>query len=175
MEHLPEELSVGELFEYHRKVAGSHDLLERLKVLWVAAQLGARLKWCSNAEIGDLLSLVQDVFGLFSPEYAVCEHARRRLLKSSAGTPRRDWRVIRDAGVELLNTEAALFRSGIPHILLPFQRDRFASNGFLVPQLTYARGCLLRAGFRGSPSAGTVLLDDQTNRPIRLVEATQEK
>lgn len=81
LEHLPQELSVGELFEYHRKVAGSHDLLERLKVLWVAAQLRERLEWCSDHEIGDLLSLVQDVFGLFSPEYAVCEFAKRRLQR----------------------------------------------------------------------------------------------
>ena len=81
MEHLPEEISVGELFEYHRKVAGSHDLLERLKVLWVAAQLRERLELCSDDEIGDLLSLVRDVFGLFSAEFAVCEHAKRRLQR----------------------------------------------------------------------------------------------
>jgi hypothetical protein len=81
MENLPEELSVGELFEYHRKVAGSHDLHERLKVLWVAAKLRERLELCSDHEIGDLLSLVQDVFGLFSPEYGVCEHAKRRLRR----------------------------------------------------------------------------------------------
>ena len=80
MEHLaPDELSVEELFEYQRKLAAAPDLLERLKVLWVAAQLRERLEWCSDHEIGDLLSLVQEVFGLFSPEYSVCEHARRRL------------------------------------------------------------------------------------------------
>ena len=82
MEHLaPEDLSLEELFEYHRKLVGSHDLLERLKVLWVAAQLRERLEWCSDDEIGELLSLVQHVFGLFSPEYAVCEFARRRLQR----------------------------------------------------------------------------------------------
>lgn len=81
MEHLPEELSVGELFEYHRKVAGSHDLLERLKVLWVAVQLWERLELCSDHEIGDLLLLVREVFGLFSAEYSVCEHTKRRLQR----------------------------------------------------------------------------------------------
>jgi hypothetical protein len=82
LEHLlPEKLSIEELFEYHRKLASSHDLLERLKVLWVAAQLGDRLERCSDDEIGDLLWLVRDVFGLFSPEYAVCEFARRRLQR----------------------------------------------------------------------------------------------
>lgn len=81
MEHLPEELSVGELFRYQQRLARSHNLLERLKVLWVAAELRDRLECCSDDEIGDLLSLVQDVFGLFSPEYAVCEFARRRLRR----------------------------------------------------------------------------------------------
>ncbi len=77
---LPEELSIEELFEYDRKLAGSHDLLERLKVLWVAAQLAARLERCSDAEIADLLSMVQEGLGLFSPDFAACEHAKRRLL-----------------------------------------------------------------------------------------------
>ena len=82
MEHLaPEVLSLEELFEYHRKLAGSHDLLERLKVLWVAVQLRERLELCSDHEIGDLLSLMRDMLWLFSPEYAVCEFARRRLQR----------------------------------------------------------------------------------------------
>lgn len=81
MQHSPEDLSLEELFKFHRKVAGSHDLLERLKVLWVAVQLRERLELCPDHEIGDLLSLVRDVFGLFSSEYAVCEFARRRLQR----------------------------------------------------------------------------------------------
>jgi hypothetical protein len=85
LEHLtPDEQSVRELFEYQRKLAGSRHLLERLKVLWVAAQLRERLEWCSDDKIGELLSLVQDVFGLFSPEYAVCEHAKRRLQRRNS-------------------------------------------------------------------------------------------
>ena len=82
MEHLlPEKLSVEELLEYQRKLAASHDLLERLRTLWIGALLGERLERCSDQEIGDLLSLVQDVFGLFSAEYSVCEHAKRRLQR----------------------------------------------------------------------------------------------
>ncbi len=80
MEHLaPDELSVEELFEYQRKLAVSHDLLERLRTLWVGALLGERLERCTDHEIGDLLSLVQDGLGIFSAEFAVCEYARRRL------------------------------------------------------------------------------------------------
>ena len=82
MEHLPQdELSVRELFEYQRKLAASHDLLERLKTLWIGALLGERLTGSSDHEVGDLLSMVQDGLGLFSPEFAVCEHAKRRLQR----------------------------------------------------------------------------------------------
>ena len=87
MEHLaPEDLSVGELFRYQQRLSRSHDLLERLRTLWIGALLGERLESCSDEEIGDLLSLVQDVFGLFSAEFAVCEHAKRRLQR------RHSWR-----------------------------------------------------------------------------------
>jgi len=63
--------------------------------------------------------------------------------------------MVRDAGIELLNAEAALFRSAIPHMLIPFQQNRFASNGFLVRSASEARACLLRPGFlRPLSSAG---------------------
>ena len=141
----------------------------------VKVLLGERLAKCSVRQIGDLLSVVQDGLGLFSPDFAVCEHAKRRLLRSSAKKAERDWRVIRDAGVELLNADAALFRSGIPHMLLPFQRDRFLSNVFYVPSAAEARACLLQRGFRSVPQADALLLGSETNRTFRLVEATREK
>ena len=81
---LSDEDSPLELFETMRKLAGSPDLLERLKTLWVGAQLSERLEWCSDAQIGDLLSKVQERMSLFSPEYSVCEYAKRRLQRSSS-------------------------------------------------------------------------------------------
>jgi hypothetical protein len=133
--------------------------------------LRQRLELFSDHQIGYLLSAVQDNLELFGPDFAVCEHAKRRLFKSSARIPERDWRVIRDAGVELLNAEAALYRAGIPHMLLPFQRDRFGSKAFLVPRLIDARASLLRVGFRSDTQTDAVLVDSQTNRTIRLVVA----
>lgn len=176
MKHLPpDELSVTEVFEYQRRLAASHDLLERLKTLWIGALLGERLERSSDRQIGNLLPLVQDGLGLFSPDFVVCEHAKRRLLRSSSEARKENWQAVRDAGIELLNAEAALFRSGIPHMLLPFQRDRFASNVFYVGSVTEARACLLSHGFRRVPQADAVLLDSETNRAIRLVEAEQKK
>jgi hypothetical protein len=85
MEHLPpESLSAAELFDYMRKLAKSRDIVERLRTLWVAAAFGERLEGCSDGQIGDLLSMVQERMSLFSPEYSVCEHAKRRLQRSSS-------------------------------------------------------------------------------------------
>ena len=132
MKHLPPyELSPRELFEFQRKLMRSHDLLERLSTLWIGALLGERLERCSDRQIGDLLSMMQDGLGIFSPEFVVCEHAKRRLLRSSFKPRKENWQAVRDAGVELLNAEAALFRAGIPHMLLPFQRDGSPATCFM--------------------------------------------
>jgi hypothetical protein len=58
----------------------------------------------------------------------------------------------------------------IPHLLLPFQRDKFASNLFMVPSVAEAKEHLCRAGFRVSSSFPSMLIDRETRRPIRLIE-----
>jgi hypothetical protein len=84
MEHLsPENLSAAELFDYMRKLAKSRDIVERLRTLWIAAAFGERLEQGSDAQIADLLCKVQERMSLFSPEYSVCEHAKRRRQSSS--------------------------------------------------------------------------------------------
>ena len=75
-----------------------------------------------------------------------------------------------DEGDHLLDAESALFWGRIPHLLLPFQRDRFASDTFIVPSVAEATHCLCQAGFRQSPRSASFLIDCETNRPIRLVE-----
>jgi hypothetical protein len=83
VEHLPpEELSPMELFQYLRELAKSRNIAERLRTLWIVALFGERLERCSDGQIGDLLSKVQERMGLFSPEFSVCEHAKRRLQRS---------------------------------------------------------------------------------------------
>jgi hypothetical protein len=85
VEHLPpEQLSVEELFRCLRKLAKSHDIAERLRTLWFAAAFGVRLEGCSDGQIGDLLSVVQERMSLFSPDYSVCEQAKHRLQRSSS-------------------------------------------------------------------------------------------
>jgi len=45
--------------------------------------LDERLAQCTDCEVGELLILVQERFGIFEPEMAVCHHARKRLLRST--------------------------------------------------------------------------------------------
>jgi hypothetical protein len=89
---------VRDLFDEQRRLAASHDPAERLKTLWIGVLLREHLAKCSDREIGTLLCAVQDSLGVFSAEFLVCEHAKRRFLKSSRRTPKMEWRVIWDAG-----------------------------------------------------------------------------
>ena len=82
----PDDRSLRDLFDQHKKLAGSHDLSERLKTIFVRGLLGEQLESYSNHQIGDLLSLVQDGMGIFSAEFTVTEHAIRRLQR------RHSWR-----------------------------------------------------------------------------------
>jgi hypothetical protein len=72
----------------------------------------------------------------------------------------------------LLHAESALYWARIPHLLLPFQRNRFASNTFMVPSMAEAKHCLCQAGFRETPPSPSLLIDSETNRAIRLIEET---
>ena len=137
--------------------------------------LDQRLSQCTDREMGGLIRLLQERLGIFEPEFSICEHAKRRLLRSCATVRPKHWRAVRDEGLHVLNAEAALYRAGVPHMLLPFQRNRFASNSFMVPSMTAARAFLLDAGFRTSSKSPTVLFDAQTGRAIRLIEGIQPK
>ena len=96
MEHLsPEKLSTVELFEFLRKLAKSHDVSERLRILWIAAAFGERLERCSDAQIGDLLSKEQERMSVFSAEYSVCEQAKRRLQRYFPKMNRILWRLLK--------------------------------------------------------------------------------
>ena len=159
------------LIEKQRRLADSHDPLERAQTLWVAAELDKRLSRCTDPEIAELLSKAEERLPIFEPEFAAVEHARRRLMRSgqlSLLPEEEDWEAMRDEGVQILNAEMALYWARIPHLLLPFQGNRFASDVFVVPDLLDARACLIAAGFR--QEAETTCLDAETGRPVRLIQ-----
>ena len=64
-----------------------------------------------------------------------------------------------------MNAEIALFRAGIPFLQLPFQQNKFASNLFMVLNVSKARACLQRAGFQTKFDSETVLFDSCNGQP----------
>ena len=161
------------LIEKQRRLADSRDPLERAKTLWVATELDKRLSRCTDAQIAELLARAEERLPIFEAEFAVIEHARRRLLRSgqmSLSSQSEDWEAVRKEGVHILNAEVALYRSSIPNLLLPFQRNRFASDLFMVPDVTEARACLIAGGFREDQRLRSIVVDADSDRPIRLIQ-----
>jgi len=73
-------------------------------------------------------------------------------------------------GEHILHAESALYWARIPHLLLPFQRNKFASSTFILPCAAEAKDCLRQAGFREALGSPSLLIDRETRRPIRIVE-----
>ena len=73
-------------------------------------------------------------------------------------------------GEHLMNAEIALFRAGIAFLQLPFQQNKFASNLFMVPNLSKARACLQRAGFQPKFDSETVLFDGCNGQAVQLIQ-----
>ncbi len=153
----------------------SSDLAERsATALLIPGLLRERLRELDDLGLGQILdSEVCSYLSVLAPELTVCMEAADRLCrhrKDKAIQRRRSPAMKHDDGDHLLRAESALYRGRIPHLLLPFQRDRFASNAFMVPSVAEATHCLCQAGFRESPRSPSLLIDCETNRPIRLVE-----
>lgn len=73
-------------------------------------------------------------------------------------------------GEHIMNTEIAFFNAGIPFLQLPFQQNKFASNLFMVLNLSKAKACLQRAGFQPKVNSETVLFDSRNGQPIQLIQ-----
>jgi hypothetical protein len=169
------EWGIGELMAEQRARARSGNFAERFAAaLVIPGVLAGRLRQLSDFRLGWLLEHeVCSNLSVLAPELTVCMEAADRLLR---GRPfklmprRRSIASRRGEGEHILHAESALYWARIPHLLLPFQRDRFASSTFMVPCVPEAKDCLRRAGFRETPRSPTVLIDVQTGRSIRLYE-----
>jgi hypothetical protein len=118
--------------EEQRTLVRSSDPAEQLAaaLLIPGFQLGQVLdrEVCSNLSV-------------LAPELTVCMEAADRLCGREAGTfiALRRWRAaLRDESEHILHAESALYWARIPHLLLRFQRNRFASNTFTVPSVAEA-------------------------------------
>jgi hypothetical protein len=161
--------------EEQRTLVGSSDLAKRLAAaLLMPGLLRERLRELDDFGLGQILDFeVCSNLSVFAPELTVCMEVAERLSRNrgdKAIQRTRSTEIKRDDGEHLLRAESALYRGRIPHLLLPFQRDRFAGNVFMVPSVTEARRCLCQAGFRENPRSPSLLIDSETNQAIRLVE-----
>ena len=168
------ELGIGELMAEQRTRARSGNVAERFAAaLVIPGVIAGRLRQLSDFRLGWLLEHeVCSNLSVLAPELTVCMEAAERLCNRQAVrfVVRRRLRALQREGEHILHAEATLYRGRIPHLLLPFQRDRFASNTFMVPCLPEAKACLSHAGFRETSRSPTVLVDIQTGRSIRLNE-----
>jgi hypothetical protein len=178
-----EELTIQQLIQEQRARIHSANPAERLAAaLLIPAALSERLHLLGDPQLAQLLEdEVWSRMNLLAPESTICLVAADRLRQRVNGSPererfgirrkaRRSWTSGRDEGVHLLHAEAALYRARIPHLLLPFQRNKFASDTFMVPCVPEAKACLCHAGFRETPRSLLSLVDIQTGRSIRLYE-----
>jgi hypothetical protein len=166
-------LTIRELMEEQRTLVGSSDLTERLEAaLLIPGLLRECLRELDDFQLGQVLDReVCSNLSVLGPELTVCMKAVERLCRHRENKTiqrRRSPEIKRDDGEHLLHAESALYRGRIPHLLLPFQRNRFASD--MVPSVAEAMRCLFQAGFRDSPRSPSMLIDCETNRTIRLLE-----
>jgi hypothetical protein len=72
------------LIDEQRTIATSTNVAVSFRTLWSAALLDYHLEQCADAEISQLLIVVQEHRHIFEPEFAIWEHAKCRLLLRSA-------------------------------------------------------------------------------------------
>jgi hypothetical protein len=168
-------LTIRELMEKQRARVRSSVPAERFAAaLLIPGLLRERLRELDDFQLGQVLDReVCSSLSVLAPELTVCMEAADRLCRQRAGKPlrpRHSPEMKHNEGEHLLRVESALYRVRVPHLLLPFQRDRFTSNTLMVPSVAEATRCLCQARFRESPRSPVMLIDCETNRPIRLVE-----
>ena len=168
-------MTIPELMEEQRARVRSSVPAERLATaLLMPGLLRERLRELDDFGLGQILdSEVCSYLSVLAPELTVCTEAADRLCRHREDKTiqrTRSPKTKHDDGDHLLHAESALYRGRIPHLLLPFQRDRFTSNTLMVPSVAEAIRCLFQAGFRESPRSPSMLIDCGTNRTIRLLE-----
>jgi hypothetical protein len=166
-------MTIQELMEEQQRRVRSSNPAERFAAaLLLPAELAKRLRTVSSFRLSELLEHeVCSSLSLLAPELTVCAEAAERLRRTPwlAGRTHRSNSSMLD-GTHLLHAEATLYRAGIPYLVLPSRRDRFASSTFMVSDVAGARVCLLEAGFRKTSRSPLLLIDGQTRRPIQLYE-----
>jgi hypothetical protein len=132
------EWGIRELMAEQRTRARSGNVAERFAAALVTPGVHReRLRQLSDSRLGWLLEHeVCSNLSVLAPELTVCMEAADRLCRRRAGkfiAVGRSRASQYTEGEHLLHAESALYHAGIPHLLLPFQQNKFASNTFMVP------------------------------------------
>jgi len=132
-------LTIREIIAEQRRRLGSPNPAQRFAAaLLIPSLLRERMHQLRDHQVGRLLEdEVCSSLSVLAHELTVCMEPAERLCNRQAVrfVVRRRSRALQNEGEHLLHAEAALYRGRIPHPLLPFQRNRFASNTFMVPWL----------------------------------------
>ena len=168
-------MTIRELMEEQRRWGRSSNPAERFAAaLLIPAELSRRLRLLSDFQIATLLEHeVCRNISLLAPEAPICVEAALRLQRLPKLNHRKVTKASRSSrhqGEHIMHAEAALYRGGIPNLLLPFQKDRFASSTFFVKDVEQARTCLLQADFREVSRRATALIHSPTRQAIQLYE-----
>jgi hypothetical protein len=167
-------MTIRELMEEQRRRVRSSDPAQRFAAaLLIPAELSRRLRPLSDFQIAALLEHeVCPNMSLLAPEAPICVEAALRLQRLPKLNRRRVTRTSgsssQSQGEHIMHAEAALYRADIPNLLLPFQKDRFASSTFFVKDVEQARTCLLQADFREVSRCATALIHSQTRQAVYL-------
>ena len=167
-------MTIRETIAEQRRRSHSENPAERFAAgLLLSGVLRDRLRELTDFRLGQVLDReVCSNLSVLAPELTVCMAAAERLCRRRAVrvVARGRSRSLSNDGEHILHAESALYWARIPHLLLPFQRDRFASYTFMVPSVAEARQYLCHAGFREARRSPSLLIDYETKRPIRLLE-----
>jgi hypothetical protein len=84
---LEKDITVRALIERQRRLSGSQNPFERLVgTLFAAGTLDIRLAKLTDHQVGQLMfDHVENFASILHPESAICQHATRRLFRSSGG------------------------------------------------------------------------------------------
>jgi len=126
-------LTIPELMEEQRARVRSSVSAERFAAaLLLSGVLARRLRELGDFQLGQVLDReVCSNLSVLAPELTVCVEAADRLCRRGADKPHRPRHspaTNHDHGDHLLHAESAFYWARIPHLLLPFQRNRFASR-----------------------------------------------
>jgi hypothetical protein len=156
----------------------SSDLAERLAAaLLIRGVLRERLREPDDFGLGQIVdSEVCSNLSVLAPELTVGMEAADRLCRYGADKPlqrRLSPAMKHNDGDHLLHAESALYLGRIPHLLLSFQRDRFASNTFHGTVHGESKA-LLVAGRISRDSPLSLVVDRQRNKPSDPSCGTQD-